>query len=100
MPTKPPRLRHGDSLGIIAPASAPPNPANIDLGLAAVEKLGFRVVPAPNLRKRWGFLAGSDQERAGDLMHMFADPNIRGILCFRGGYGSARLLPLLDFDLI
>ena len=100
MPTKPPRLRHGDTLGIIAPASAPPNPANIDLGLAAVEKLGFRVVPAPNLRKRWGFLAGSDQERAGDLMQMFADPNISGILCFRGGYGSARLLPLLDFDLI
>jgi muramoyltetrapeptide carboxypeptidase len=100
MPTKPARLRHGDTLGIVAPASAPPNPANIDLGLAAVEKLGFKVKPAPNLRKRWGFLAGTDRERAGDLMQMFADPNVHGILCFRGGYGSARLLPFLDYELI
>ncbi len=100
MPTKPARLRHGDTLGVIAPASAPPNPANIDLGLAAVEKLGFKVKPAPNLRKRWGFLAGTDRERAEDLMQMFADPNVHGIVCFRGGYGSARLLPLLNYELI
>ncbi|HEY1858963.1 MAG TPA: LD-carboxypeptidase, partial [Gemmataceae bacterium] len=100
MPTKPARLRLGDTLGIVAPASAPPNPANIDLGLAAVEKLGFKAKPAPNLRKRWGFLAGSDRERAGDLMRMFADPNVHGIVCFRGGYGSGRLLPLLDYELI
>jgi muramoyltetrapeptide carboxypeptidase len=100
MPIKPARLRHGDTLGIIAPASPPPNPANIDIGLAAVEQLGFKVKPAPNLRKRWGFLAGSDQERAEDLMQMFADPNVHGIVCFRGGYGSARLLPLLNYKLI
>jgi muramoyltetrapeptide carboxypeptidase len=100
MPTKPARLRLGDTLGIVAPASAPPNPANIDLGLAAVEKLGFKVKPASNLWKRWGFLAGSDRERADDLMQMFADPNVQGIVCFRGGYGSGRLLSLLDYELI
>ena len=100
MLTKPARLQPGDTLGIVAPASAPPNPANIERGLAALEQLGFKVKPARNLRKRWGFLAGSDRERAGDLMQMFTDTKVNGIVCFRGGYGSARLLPLLDFGII
>ena len=55
---------------------------------------------APNARKRLGFLAGSDRQRAGDLMRMFTDPQVRAILCLRGGYGCSRLLPRLDFDVI
>jgi muramoyltetrapeptide carboxypeptidase len=100
MLVKPARLNFGDTLGVIAPASAPGNPGNIDLGLAALEKLGFKVCPASNLRKRQGFLAGTDRERAEDLMRMFLDPAINGVVCFRGGYGTARLLPLLDYGLI
>ncbi len=100
MPIKPARLRYGDTLGIIAPASAPPDPQNIDRSVEALERLGFKTKLAPNARKRWGFLAGTDRERAGDLMRMFADPKVKAILCVRGGYGTARLLPRLDYRAI
>jgi len=97
---RPKRLQPGDTLGIIAPASAPPDPKNIDRSIAALEKLGFKVKFAPNVRKRLGFLAGSDRERAGDLMRMFGDRRVNAILCVRGGYGAARLLTLLDYRAI
>jgi len=97
---KPARLRQGDSLAVVAPASAPANPQNVDLALRALERLGFHPHPGKNLRRRYGFLAGSDQERAEDLMEAFGNPNVKGILCLRGGYGAARLLPLLDFSII
>jgi len=97
---KPERLECGDTVGVVAPASAPPDPQNIDRSVAVLEKLGFRVKLAPNVRKRWGFLAGHDRERAGDLMKMFADRKVKAIICVRGGYGAARLLPLLDYRVI
>ncbi len=100
MPIKPPRLNYGDTVGIIAPASAPPDPKAIERSVEAIEKLGFRSKLAANVRKRWGFLAGSDRERAGDLMKMFLDRQVKAIICVRGGYGTARLLPLLDYQKI
>ena len=100
MPLKPPRLRLGDTVGIIAPASAPADPENIDRSVAALQKLGFRPHLALNVRKRNGFLAGSDRERARDLMSMFLDRKVRAVLCLRGGYGSSRLLSLLDYSQI
>jgi len=100
MPTKPHRLNYGDTLGIIAPASAPPDPKAIDRSVEVLERLGFKPKLAPKVRKRWGFLAGSDRDRAGDLMKMFTDPKVDGVICVRGGYGTARLLPLLDYGAI
>src|SRR5437870_2043279 len=100
MPIKPPRLKYGDTVAIIAPASAPPDKKAIDRAVDAVERLGFKPRLAPNARRRLGFLAGNDRERAGDLMKSFADPEVNAILCIRGGYGTARLLPLLDFKFI
>src|SRR5438067_13632537 len=100
MPIKPPRLNYGDTVAIIAPASAPPDPKAIDRSVDALERLGFKPKLAPNARKRWGFLAGTDRERAGDLMKMFTDRKVKAILCVRGGYGSARLLTLLDYRAI
>ena len=100
MPTKPTHLSSGDVIGVVAPASAPADPKDIDRSLARLEDLGFKPRPAPNLRKRWGFLAGSDRDRAGDLMRMFTDRHVKAIFCLRGGYGAGRLLPLLDYDLI
>lgn len=87
-------------LGIVSPASAPPEPSAMDRGVAALERLGYRVKVAPNARRRNGFLAGTDRQRAGDLMKMFMDRRVRAVLCVRGGYGSARLLPLLDYRAI
>jgi len=100
VPIKPPRLNYGDTVGVIAPASAPPDPKAIDRSVEALERLGFKAKLAPNVRRRWGFLAGSDRERAGDLMKMFQDRKVNAILCVRGGYGTARLLPLLDYEKI
>lgn len=100
MPILPRRLHPGDTIGLIAPASAPPKAETIDEAVAAVEKMGFKVKLGRNARKRLGFLAGSDRDRAADLMQMFADKKVHGILCVRGGYGTARLLNLFDYRLI
>src|SRR5260221_1884680 len=100
MPIRPRHLEPGDTLGIIAPASAPPDPKNTDRAIAALEKLKFKIKLGKNVRKRHGFLAGSDRERAADLMSMFTDRKVDGILCVRGGYGTARLLPLLAYAAI
>lgn len=97
---RPRRLSPGDTFGIVAPASAPPDPKKVDAAVAALERQGFKVRFAPNARKRHGFLAGSDRERATDLMHMFTDRRVDAILCVRGGYGSARLLTRLDYAAI
>lgn len=100
MPIIPDRLNYGDTIGIVAPASAPPDPSNIDRSVAALERLGFKPRLAPNVRRRWGFLAGSDRDRAADLMKMFADRRVKAIICVRGGYGASRILPLLDYRVI
>jgi len=100
MPIKPPRLNPGDTIGIISPASAPHDPKNFDRSIDILQRLGFRAKLARHARRRWGFLAGSDRQRAADIMAMFTDPMVKAIVCVRGGYGTARLLPLLDYATI
>lgn len=97
---KPDRLCFGDTIGIIAPASAPPDPQAVDRAAAALEKFGFKPKLGKNIRARLGFLAGTDRERAADLMTMFADKKVKAIVCLRGGYGCARILDRLDYELI
>jgi muramoyltetrapeptide carboxypeptidase len=93
-------LNFGDTVGIVAPASPPIDPKIINRCADALEKLGFKPKLAANVRKRNGFLAGSDRERAGDLMKLFTDRKVQAIFCVRGGYGAARILPLLDYNTI
>jgi muramoyltetrapeptide carboxypeptidase len=100
MPILPERLHPGDTVALIAPASPPPDPQAVDHSIAMLETLGFRVKLPRNARKRLGFLAGTDRERAGDLMRVFADPKVKAIFCLRGGYGTPRLLPLLDYRVL
>lgn len=97
MPIIPQHLEPGDTVGLVAPASAPVSADALDRSLALLQNLGFKPLPGRNAHKRRGFLAGHDRDRAGDLMRMFTDRRVRGIFCVRGGYGTARLLPLLDF---
>ncbi|HTR42607.1 MAG TPA: LD-carboxypeptidase [Pseudomonadales bacterium] len=97
---KPNRLRPGDVVGIVAPGSAPDNPEDFGRYIHAIGKRGFKPRLAPNVRKRLGYLSGDDQARASDLMGMFADPEVKAIICARGGYGSARLLGMLDYQVI
>ena len=65
-----------------------------------LESLGFHTKIASSAYKRFGYLSGSDAERAADLNALFADPSVNAILCLDGGYGSGRLLDKLDYPMI
>ncbi len=93
------KLQKGDTIGILTPASAF-NPERLNEAIQNFEQFGLKVKIAPNALKHNGFLAGTDQERLDDLHTLFADPEVKGIFCVRGGYGAARLLPHIDFELI
>lgn len=97
---KPKRLKPGDTIGIVAPASPPAEEQAIDRCKEAIERLGYKVVISPNVRKRLGFLAGTDEERVADLEFAFANPEIDAIFCLRGGWGSARLVRTLNLETI
>ena len=96
----PKALKKGDTVGIIAPSAATADRMEFTYAKEAMEALGFKVKLGENLRNRSGHLAGTDEERAGDLNAMFADPAVKMIVCIRGGSGAARILPLLDYELI
>lgn len=96
---RPSRLREGATVALIA-TSSPPSAAKLEKALANLNGFGHRVVEGKSLRARHGYLAGTDSERLADLHWAFQDPEIEAVWCVRGGYGAARLLPLLDFDLI
>jgi muramoyltetrapeptide carboxypeptidase len=96
----PPRLAIGDTLGLVAPASPPEKSELIDETIARLTAYGFFLKPGEFLRQRDGYLAGRDAERAEDINALFADPEVRGIFALRGGYGSCRILPLLDYATI
>lgn len=93
------RLNYGDTIGLIAPAGIA-NEENIDKGIKKLESMGFRVKEGKSIYKKWGYFAGEDVERAEDIMDMFEDKAVDMILCVRGGYGSMRLLPYLNFSKI
>lgn len=97
---KPQRLQFGDVVGIVAPGSATDKPDDVRRYADAVEEKGFKPKLGPNVGKRLGYLAGDDRSRAADLMAMFTDPEVKAVLCARGGYGSARILHLLDYRVI
>ena len=98
-PKLPKALKPGDRIGIAAPAS-PFDSKSFDAGLHVLESMGFNPVVPEGLFEKNGFLAGTDRHRADLLTRLFTDPAIDGIICARGGYGSMRLLPLLDADIL
>lgn len=100
-PTLLPRaIKKGDTVGIISPSAASADRMEFTYAKEAMEALGFKVKLGENLKNRSGHLAGTDEERAGDLNAMFGDPEVKMIICIRGGSGAARILPLIDYDLI
>jgi muramoyltetrapeptide carboxypeptidase len=96
---KPPPLRRGDTIGIVAPASNIQRD-QLDAGVTQLRSLGYEVVIGDSVLNRDLYFAGSPEARARDLMTMFERDDVRAIVCARGGYGSNYLLPLLDIDLI
>jgi muramoyltetrapeptide carboxypeptidase len=99
-PIRPARLREGDTIGLINPSGAVYERAPYEITHETLQAMGFRVREAPNLRARYGHMAGTPEQRASDIHAMFADPAIAGILAVTGGSGANRVLPLLDYALI
>ena len=92
---KPPRIRPGDVVGVVAPAGTVDG-ERLAAGVAVLEGWGYRVRVGNAVLQRRAYLAGSDEERHADLSRMIDDPAVRAIFCARGGYGSQRLLPRGD----
>ncbi len=96
---KPPPLRRGDTVGIVAPASNVKR-EDVEAGVRRLEELGYRVVLGEGVYEQDLYFAGSAEARARDLHRMFDRKDVRAIVCARGGYGSNYLLPLIDLDLV
>ena len=96
---RPPSLKQGDTIGIVAPAG-PFDPDKFMKGKAVLESMGFQTIFDDSIFQKNGFLAGTDFQRADQVNHLFADPSVQAIICARGGYGSMRILSLLDFETI
>lgn len=92
---KPPALRKGDLIGVVAPAGVV-KAEDLGNGVRRLEELGFRVVLGRSLYRSARYLAGRDDERAADLAEMFANPEVKAVVAARGGYGTSRIIPLLD----
>lgn len=98
---KPPALNLGDTIGLIAPASP-----LIETQRTLIEvkekltNLGFSVLAGKNVTQKNGYLAGSVKDRLADIHYMFENNEVKAVMAMRGGYGSAQLLPFLDYELI
>ena len=97
---KPKKLKKGDLIGLISPASAPIDDKLIENGVKYIERLGYRTILGKNVGKVRGYLAGTDEERVEDIHQMFSDKKVKAIFCLRGGYGAFRLLDKIDYKLI
>lgn len=98
-PVKPPALRPGDAIGIVAPASNVRKP-ELDSGCDALRRAGYRPIYLDSILERDLYFAGSPQRRARELEQMFARDDVRAIVCARGGYGANHLLKEIDFETI
>lgn len=99
IPLKPRRLKPGATIGVVAPAS-PFKREALEQGVAVLHASGYRTRLADGLFEKNGYLAGHDRHRADQLHAMFLDQRVDAIMCARGGFGSMRILALLDYALI
>ena len=98
-------LHKGARIALVAPASCMKEEGQdkedkLKQCIDVLKNMGLEAILFPTCWTNYGYLAGSDQERADDIMNAFADPDIDGIFCLRGGYGVQRMLKLLDFHQI
>jgi muramoyltetrapeptide carboxypeptidase len=91
-------LLRGQTVGIISPSAASADRMEYTFAKEAMEAMGLKVKVGSNFKNRFGHLAGTDEERAADFNAMFADPEVKAIICLRGGSGAARILPLIDYQ--
>lgn len=103
--TKPKKLLPGDTVAFVSPASpffrGEFTPAEVlQQARDALHDLGLRTVVGRHASDTYGYLAGTDADRANDFMEAFLNPDVQGVVCMGGGYGTPRLLDLLDYDAI
>ncbi len=96
---KPNKLQQGQTIGLIAPGSFITE-EELNKAITNIESLGFKIKLSKNILQKYGYLAGTDEQRLEDIHQMFADDSVEGIICVRGGYGCSRLLPNLNYELI
>ncbi|MGC8888688.1 MAG: S66 peptidase family protein [Candidatus Micrarchaeia archaeon] len=98
---KPPKLKEGSNIRIVAPAWAP-DIKDLSKGIEILKHLGFKVSLGKNIKRlaQVSYLSAPDKDRASELMDAFKDDTVDAIFCGRGGYGAMRILPYLDFDVI
>ncbi len=94
---KPPCLRRGDLIGIVSPASTPSTQEKVEKGVRYLEGLGYRVEIGRHAMAQYGYLAGTDEERAADFNDMLHNRAVKAIFALRGGYGTPRILDLIDY---
>lgn len=97
---QPKKLQFGDTLGIIGPSGAVRTAGAVERAAQYAQSLGFKVKIGESANAKYGYLSGTDALRVQDVNAMFADPQVDAIICTRGGYGTMRMLDLLDYDLI
>jgi muramoyltetrapeptide carboxypeptidase len=96
---KPPKLREGDTIALVTPGSYITQQEQEE-SISNLRNLGFNVTYSERLMQKNGYFSANDKERAIDLNEMFERKDVRGIMCARGGYGCARILPYLDYEVI
>jgi muramoyltetrapeptide carboxypeptidase len=99
-PRKPPRLRKGDTVGLVAPAMFSDDLNEVEAIKATIVGMGLVPKVGRYVTARYGYLAGADRQRADDINAMYADETVRAVFAVHGGWGSARLLPYLDWGVI
>ncbi|MCX7688249.1 MAG: LD-carboxypeptidase [Fimbriimonadales bacterium] len=92
---KPRAISPGDTIGVVSP-SGPMTEADLEKGLEPFRQRGYKIVLGEHVLARRGYLAGTDEQRARDLMAMFVRDDVDAVICSRGGYGAARIIPYLD----
>ena len=95
----PKALQPGDTIAVVAPASEL-SQERVERAQSRLEAMGFKVFIPKNLYRKRGYLAGSDEQRAEELMAAFRNPEIKAIYPGTGGYGTTRMLDLLDYKTI
>lgn len=93
-------LKPGDKVGIVTPSSFLPSKEAFQLGIDYLESLGFEVVLGKHVFDQFRYMGGTDQDRAEDLNNFYRDPSIKAIFSSKGGSGSQRILPYLDYEVI
>jgi len=99
LPVFPPPLRPGDTIAVVAPASDL-NRERVERAVGRLEAMGFRVKWASDIYRKRGYLAGTDERRADELMAAFRDPEVKAIFPGTGGYGTTRMIDRLDYETI